>query len=101
MTLPASIPTANQFYDFRAFGLSSGEVQAYGPEGAVNHALEVAFCPFGQENVITLKERGPGLEAVVDVLRKYNSEYWGNAVLQKWVFDLTEAALRASGMVRS
>ena len=45
-------------------------------EGALNHALEIIFCPGGrQRGPITFKERGPGLVAIVGRLRMAVAAY--------------------------
>lgn len=99
-TLPASVPYSNQCYNFTVFGLFEEDIEDYGRQGAVNHILEVTFCPNGRKNEpIQLKERGPGLEAVVDVLAQYTSEFPTDTVLQKWIDDLLEAAIRTGGSV--
>lgn len=101
-SLPQSISSSAKYYNFVGYGPDPEDVENFGSEdSAVNHSLEVTFCPEGRKNGIQLKERGPGLVAVVDVLRKYNKQFPGNAVLQKWIGDLLESALKAGGSVRT
>ncbi|EJD08449.1 uncharacterized protein FOMMEDRAFT_151312 [Fomitiporia mediterranea MF3/22] len=69
LTLPDTLPLSNQFYNFKNFDLEDNEKEDYGTDGAVNRRLEVIFCPSGRQEGIQLKERGPGLEAVVGVLQ--------------------------------
>ncbi|KAG1891160.1 hypothetical protein F4604DRAFT_1989120 [Suillus subluteus] len=68
-----------------------------GPIGALNRELE---CVMGQRHngPISFKERGPGLEAVVDVLESHLIEHHNSPetiLLVKWVDDLTTAAKAA------
>lgn len=98
-SLPSSLPCSTKYYNFTAFGLDPEEEKDIGVDGAVNHAFEITFCPEGRHNGIQLKERGPGLLAVVDVLREYNKQFPRHAILQKWVLDLLESALKAGGSV--
>ncbi|KAG8738059.1 hypothetical protein FRC12_016926 [Ceratobasidium sp. 428] len=98
--LPASIPPAEgTYYSFQDFQIGEQWVENTGsPQGAVNHALEVAFgsraerIQSGSLPVI-FEHRGVNLECVVDVLTKYltgNSEL--DALLLKWLDDLIASA---------
>lgn len=100
-SLPLSIPKSNQYYFFDVFAPDPEKVEDFGEEGAVNHALEVAFCPDSRKSgPIVFKECGTGLDAVVDVLRKYIEKFPYSAVLQKWIIDL-EAAVQAVQAVQA
>ena len=56
-TLPPSLPTTCVSYNFVDFSPDTAEVDDYGIEGALNHALEVALCPGGrQQGPIIFKE---------------------------------------------
>ena len=94
LDLPDSVPDGSQFYNFAHFIPDLDKVEDFGGKNyAVNHALEVTFCPLGcQDGPIILKEKGPGLVSVVDVLDHWTQAYPTSAVLQKWVFDLIDAA---------
>ena len=62
-TLPPSLPTTCVSYNFVDFSPDPAEVDDYGIEGALNHALEVALCPGGrQQGTIIFNERGAGLK---------------------------------------
>lgn len=98
-SLPTNIPQSNHHYNFSLYAPDPEEAEDFGVDGALNHALEVTFCPGGRKDGITFLEQGPGLTAVVDVLRKYNNDYPKHAVLQKWVHDLLESAIKAGGLV--
>jgi hypothetical protein len=94
LDLPDSVPDGGQHYDFVHFVPDPDKVEDFGREDcAVNHALDITFCPQGrQDGPIILKEKGPGLVSVVDVLDHWTQAYPTSAVLQKWVFDLIDAA---------
>lgn len=94
--LPKNIPEGCKYYNFKDFSPSQDKVEDFGAAGALNNELEVVFCPLGrQKGPVVLKERGAGLEAIVDVLRRFTAEFPTDAVLQKWIFDLIDAAEHA------
>jgi hypothetical protein len=101
MHLPTSLPNTSNTYTFQTFTWDPEKAEDFGGiDAAVNHALEIAFCPQGRKRgSIVLKERGPGLVAVVDVLAMHIKNFPNSAVLQKWVFDLIDAA-KSHGAVR-
>ena len=92
--LPDTVPNGSQFYNFSHFVPDPEKIEDFGGEDcAVNHALEIIFCPQGRrDGLIILKEKGPGLVSVVDILDHWTQAYPTSVVLQKWVFDLIEAA---------
>ena len=91
--LPLNLPSGRQFYDFDNFSVSPEDEEDYGADGAINRAFEDTFCPGGRQMTsIVFKERGPGLEAVVRVLDKAIKSFPHSVVLQKWIFDLCQAA---------
>jgi len=96
-----SIPvdTTGTTYGFNHFTVDDEDIQDMGKIGALNRALEIRF---GQRNngPIIFKERGIGLEAVVDVLHSYldKDDVQSSTeviLLQKWVDDLIIAAVHA------
>lgn len=95
--LPNTVPHSGNLYDFRNFAPDPDAVEKYeSREAAVNHALEIAFSPLGRRDgpcPFDLLDQGPGLVAVVDVLRDFLVETPGSAVLRKWVEDFTKAAV--------
>ncbi|KAL5490634.1 hypothetical protein ACEPAI_5468 [Sanghuangporus weigelae] len=99
--LPANIPTGNKYYNFEFFEPDPVLIEDYGLDGAVNHGFEIVFAPEGRRTGITFMEQGPGLTAVVDVLRNYNTKFPGHAVLQKWVLDLLDSSIKAIEAVES
>ncbi|KAJ7576115.1 hypothetical protein C8J56DRAFT_1032134 [Mycena floridula] len=76
--LPSTIPLADD-HNFLSYEIDQERLDDYGSnQSVVNRDLE---------------SRGPGLEAVVDVLRDYITGSKGqNLLLTKWVDDLTESA---------
>jgi hypothetical protein len=95
--LPDTVPTSSVLYNFIAFAPDPDKVELYGAvEVAVNNALEITFAPNGRQEgscPFTLLEKGPGLVAVVEVLRKTLTELPTSAIMIKWVEDLTKAAI--------
>jgi hypothetical protein len=65
-------------------------------EGALNRDLEITFCPKGRCELIVLKEAGPGLEAVAEVLDEWTEKFPKSMVLQKWIIDLIAASERTA-----
>lgn len=89
--LSDSLPLNPGHYNFVGFSPSSEAVDDFGEEGALNHALEIAFGSRAK-GPIQLRGRGNGLCAVVVVLEKYIARSPKSAILQKWVEDLITAA---------
>ncbi|KAJ7049280.1 ribonuclease H-like domain-containing protein, partial [Mycena amicta] len=89
--LPQTLPV-NATYDF-IIEPTAEELDDFGsPHGVVNRALERAFGP-RNNGLVQFTSRGPLLEAVVQLLRRYITGKEGqNVILMKWVDDLTEAA---------
>jgi hypothetical protein len=94
--LPDTIPSYMSLYNFQNFTPDPEKVELYGSkEGALNNALEVTFAPRGRQegpNPFMLKEKGPGLLAVVDVLQQFSDDFPTLAIIQKWVEDFTKSA---------
>ncbi|KAL5529773.1 hypothetical protein ACEPAG_5760 [Sanghuangporus baumii] len=100
--LPDSLPYSNQFYFFENFAPDPEKVDLIGSVAwAVNDAFEIVLAPKGRHHGIELKERGPELVTVVDVLRRYTEAFSADVVLQKWILDLIEAGMNAGGSVES
>ncbi|KAJ8515594.1 hypothetical protein ONZ45_g6996 [Pleurotus djamor] len=98
-SLPKDIPCGSLKYNFQDWQPDPEEVADYGDEASVlNRRLEITFAPGGRKGgtrPFTLIEQGPGLLAVVGVLRQYLRSDPGSAVLSKWVDDLSLAATAA------
>ena len=92
LTLPRYLHVANEFYNFGGYAPEPKSVQDYGVEGALNWDLENTFCPKGRCEPIVLKEVGPSLEAVAEVLDEWTEKFPELMVLQKWVIDLITAS---------
>ncbi|KAF9021143.1 hypothetical protein BDZ89DRAFT_1071717 [Hymenopellis radicata] len=93
--LPQSIP-ANDAYQFMDYEPNQEDIDDYGSaQGVVNKHLEPQFGD-RDHGPIKFKGRGPALEAVVPILRRYLTGKSGeNLLLIKWVDDLTAAAILA------
>ena len=92
LTLPRYLPVTNEFYNFGGYAPEPESVQDYGVEGVLNRDLEITFCPKGRCEPIVLKEVGPGLEVVTEVLDEWTEKFPKSMVLQKWVIDLITAS---------
>lgn len=95
--LPSSLPsvsaTSKSRYNFSDFTLPDDVVADIGTVGAVNHELEVRLgARTGRGDTFELMERGPGIEALSDVLAHYTTEFPDDILLQKWVDDACRAA---------
>lgn len=90
--LQSTLPFGDTLYNFVNYQPHVEDCSNYNEAGAVNHDLEVMFCPAGrQSGPIELRKRGNGLVAVVEVLRECTTTYPNDVVLlHKWIVDLTE-----------
>ncbi|KDQ55404.1 hypothetical protein JAAARDRAFT_37426, partial [Jaapia argillacea MUCL 33604] len=92
--LPSTL--SENAYNFENYAVNKEEEEDKGHVGALNHDFEHVFCPQGRvHGPIELKGRGKGLVAVVDVLSAALADFPQDAVLQKWVSDLTAGAEHA------
>jgi hypothetical protein len=95
--LPIPLPTSFAMYDFIYFSPDPEAVELYGSEeAALNNVLEATFAPKGRKVgpcPFELLEKGPGLVAVVEVLRDVLTKCPTSAIMAKWVEDLTQAAI--------
>ena len=92
--LPDSLPfreEAESDYAFHYFGFGNSDEEDYGLEGAVNRQFEVRLG-HRRDGPVGLKERGPGLSAVIIVLENYLTELPKSVILKKWVDDLILSA---------
>ena len=95
--LPKTIPYADAAQTRYTFSLDDDKIEDMGPIGALNRELE---CVIGQRHngPISFKERGPGLEAIVDIFESHLIEHHDSPetiLLVKWVDDLMTAAKAA------
>lgn len=99
--LPHSLPLDAGHYNFIGYQPDKELEEDFGSAAAVvNRALEITFCPLGRNTGVTLKERGQGLVAVVDVLETHQKEKSMGAVMEKWIDDLTAAAISAGAVIQ-
>ena len=95
--LPASLPLHDEASEsiygaFLNFTIDPKILEKTGDDvGAFSEQLKAVF---GQttlptdDGIISIKERGRALSAVVDVLSQFHEKYPNNAVVQKWGFDI-------------
>ncbi|KAG0707976.1 hypothetical protein DFH29DRAFT_773716, partial [Suillus ampliporus] len=91
--LPMHIPVplaAESRYKFSDFSTDAEWAADIGEAGAVNRELEVRFG--SRVDGLKLTERGPEIEAVIDVLETWIEKCPGDIILEKWVHDILEAA---------
>ncbi|KAG8682321.1 hypothetical protein FRC09_016852, partial [Ceratobasidium sp. 395] len=102
-SLPSSLPHGSNVYNFLDWTPDpEGMDQYYGTECSVLNAhLENAFG-FRAISPVLLRERGPGIESLVDIMAHYlEGDCAEKPVLAKWVDDLIEAASVAPGSIPS
>jgi hypothetical protein len=99
--LPDDLPTDVYCFDgfSEQFEFTCNALHNLGSDGCLNCYLERILAPLGRKDGIILKGRGPGLEAVVELLAVYITEHPENAILHKWVDNLVDAAVMAGAYV--
>ena len=90
----------NQFYNFTCFVLNSKEVEDFELNDVVNYALKVTFCSINHQHNLSFLKHELNLVTVVDVLRKFNTEFSSHAALQKWIDDLLKVRIKLGGSMR-
>jgi hypothetical protein len=63
--------------------------------GGLNETLKSAFgwqTRTTSNGIIEIKERGPGIEAIVRVFKMYLNKYPGDAIIVKWLEDVITGA---------
>jgi hypothetical protein len=96
-TLPLSGPTSklNRLLEFT---VDEKWVSDVGVEGAVNREIEVAlgnFLPRNNDGIFYIKERGPAIEALAEVLELYHGPgclLSGSPILKLWLDDAIASA---------
>ncbi|KAF8427184.1 hypothetical protein L210DRAFT_3565470 [Boletus edulis BED1] len=83
---------SDSVYRFHSVDYDEEWEKDVGLEGAINRELEIRLGSRAK-GPIKFKEWGPGLEAIVQVLRQYLTVVPESILLRKWLSDLTEAAL--------
>jgi hypothetical protein len=92
--LPDAIPLplpGQLAYDFTFFAPDPEWTLDIGEEHAVNQQLE-AILGSRAKGPILLKEQGPGITALPDVLDRYLISYPTLVILQKWLSDMIDSA---------
>jgi hypothetical protein len=93
--LPPSLPILESFshYNFWDFSPDVDWIERTGTvEGAVNRELEVRLGTRAH-GPIEFVERGPAVEALVDVLDHYTKEFPNDGLLAKWIDDALAGAI--------
>lgn len=105
--LPSSLPYqsagGSARLDFTRFVIDEEDdfAKEEGIDAAVNRQLERTLGPrTGTAGTFTLHERGPGIEALADVLEHFCRRFPSDVRLQKWVEDATRAAENAYTIAR-
>ena len=96
--LPDGLPkpdlTQYPFHSVEIFIIDREEVEYKGEVGALTRLLGVMFgfqTRSQGDSIIPLLERGPTICAVVEVLCRFLDKFTGDAILEKWVDDLSAA----------
>jgi len=96
--LPESLPICGQESRLNRlldFVLDEERIKDIGEEGAVNRELEAAlfdFLPRNDAGIFFIKERGPALEALADVLEVWVTKLPGSMILQMWLSSSINSA---------
>jgi len=93
--LPDSVPFRNASSTVYNFSASEDDVADLGDENsAVNHALEISFGDRSKtKGIVPIKEKGPGIIAVVDVLHRCLTVDPSDARLALWLGNLSESTV--------
>ena len=92
--LPDSVPFCDKGLMSYNFSASEEDIADFGDKNsAVNHALEISFgdC-FKTNGIVPIKEKGPGIITVVDVLHQCLGRDQTNACLALWPENLPKSA---------
>jgi hypothetical protein len=109
-TLPVSSPMS-KLNRLLEFALDEDWVNDVGVEGAVNREIEAAlgdFLPRNNDGIFYIKERGPAIEALADVLERYHGpgcKLSESRILKLWLDNAIASAkkciLTSGGKVSS
>jgi hypothetical protein len=95
--LPLSSP-ASKLNKLLDFSLDEDLLSDVGVEGAINRKIEAAlgdFLPRNNEGIFYIKERGPAIEALADVLEIYHGPghlLSDSTILKLWLDNAIESA---------
>ena len=91
--LPDSIPFCDIKSTVYNFSVTEDDVIDFGDENsAINHILEISFGEWSRTNgVIPIKEKGPGIVSVVDVLQRCLTRDSNDARFILWLENLSKS----------
>jgi hypothetical protein len=95
LPLPSNDSKINRLLNF---SLDEDWVNDVGVEGALNREIEAAlgdFLPRNNDGIFFIKERGPAIEELADILEIYHGPEClleGSAILNKWLKDAIASA---------
>ena len=89
-SIPVPKPGESQ-YDFQHFAPDPEWVEDIGEEHAVNRELEVRLGSRAN-GPVELKEKGPSISSLADILEKYLTQYPNSVLIRKWLVDILESA---------
>ena len=93
-----NLPDSPPYHDAQStgyhFSISDDDIEEYGDENsAINHMLEVTFGPRQDTNgIVPIRERGPGICAIVPVLKKCSATNPADACITLWIDNLCSSA---------
>ncbi|KIM80110.1 hypothetical protein PILCRDRAFT_9688 [Piloderma croceum F 1598] len=93
--LPSALaikPSSESRYNFKNFEPDVDWIEDIGLVGAVNQQLEIRLGTRA-DGPIEFTERGPPVEALVNVLDRYTKDFPNNVLLEKWVDDALAGAI--------
>lgn len=99
--LPENLPVSGPMSKLNRllqFAPDDDWVNDVGVEGAVNREIEAAlgdFLPRNNDGIFYIKERGPAIEALADVLEHYHGpgcELSGSPILKLWLDNAIASA---------
>jgi hypothetical protein len=93
--LPSALaikPSSESRYNFKNFEPDADWIEDIGLVGAVNQQLEIRLGTRA-DGPIEFTERGPPVEALVNVLDRYTKDFPKNVLLEKWVDDALAGAI--------
>ena len=93
-----NLPVSTLYCDTRStsynFSVSNDDVEKYGNKNsAINHMLEVTFGPCREtDGIVPIRERGPGICAVVPVLDECSTRDPADKCIKLWIGNLCSSA---------
>ncbi len=95
-SLPDTVPTkaaSDSVYKFHRFSPNYRWINSEGVDNAANRELEARLGPrTGPRDTFVIKERGPGLEPLADVLQVHIGKFPDDVRFTKWLEDACRAA---------